>query len=340
MGKHEDAVLAYEAGLEGVASDERLRRCRLWCKIAKAQYSQRGFDAALLAYTQAERSLGDEAHGASWWQEWIDVQLGRMWLHYWRGDADALARLAESNRGAVDGHATASQRAHFFHCLTLMAHRRDRYVVSADTLATAEAALAASRASADVSETATHEFGLGFTRLWHGDHQAAEAHFDAALTIAERTGEVLLQARCLTYLAITCRVQDRIDDTRAVVSRATDAAAAAETLDYSAVASANLAWIAWREGRLAEAVEHGRAAVSLWQTLPAPYPFQWTANLPLLATAVGLGRHAEIAAYARDLLAPTQQRLPDRLADALERAVRDPTTASTVVDIARDAGLL
>src|SRR5437879_10234240 len=95
-----------------------------------------------------------------------------------------------------------------------MSCRRSRDSVAADTLNNARTALAASRESGDPTEAGTHEFGLGFTHLWRGDAPEAETHLRAALALAQRTGEAVLQARALTYLAIAWRLRGRVDDAR------------------------------------------------------------------------------------------------------------------------------
>ena len=340
IGKHEEAVAEYEAALRDCAGDARLQRSRLHRKIARGHYMQRRYAAALAAYAAAEAALGTRADGAPWWREWVAVQLDRMWLHYWTAEPDEIARLAASSRAAVKRYATPAQRAHFFHCLTLMAHRRDRYVVGADTLDNARTALAASRESGDPTEIGTHEFGLGFTHLWHGDAPEAEAHLHAALALAERTGEAVLHARALTYLAIGWRLRGRVDDARRFAERALEAAAAAGTPEYSAAARATLAWIAWREGNTAESGEQGRAAVKTWQTLPAAYPFQWIAILPLLAVALERGELADAAGDAEAALAPSQQRLPPDLTRTLEDVAcsGDGLAATTAAAVGRAVG--
>lgn len=53
---------------------------------------------------------------------------------------------------------------------------------------------------------------------------------------------------------------------------------------------------------------------------------------------MALGHDSEIGSYAQSLLLPSQQRLPDRLAEALERVINDPTSATVVIELAREGG--
>jgi hypothetical protein len=95
-------------------------------------------------------------------------------------------------------------------------------------------------------------------------------------------------------------------------------------LEYVAMARAVRSWIAWREGNAAAVREHAAAALRLWDQLPIVYSFQWAALLPLIAVLVQSGARDDLAMairHARQLLDPLQQRLPDALSAALERAI-------------------
>ncbi len=115
------------------------------------------------------------------------------------------------------------------------------------------------------------------------------------------------------------------------------------------MAQANLAWIAWRLGDIAEAEELGRAALDLWQRGQWVYAFHWTARLPLLAVALEKEAVPEALDHARALLDPQQQRLPQLLEAALEEAIQveddgqPEATRSRLqqsVELAKDLGFL
>ena len=146
-----------------------------------------------------------------------------------------------------------------------------------------------------------------------------------ALAIAERTGDMVHQARCLTYLTILYRKRSQVEEARHYVSRSLAAATAAQTLEIVATAKANLSWIAWREENLSEAKVKGRAALSLWQQLPVShtiYPFQWTALWPMIGVALVQESETEAVDYARAMLEPSQQSLPDALNLVLEKVIK------------------
>jgi tetratricopeptide (TPR) repeat protein len=92
-------------------------------------------------------------------------------------------------------------------------------------------------------------------------------------------------------------------------------------INYLAAARGNQAWVYWREGDLARAESEANAALDLWGQVPFVYPFHWTALWPLLAIAVEKGQFDRAIEYARGLLKPEQQRLPDKITETLEAVI-------------------
>jgi hypothetical protein len=92
---------------------------------------------------------------------------------------------------------------------------------------------------------------------------------------------------------------------------------------YIGMAKANLAWVAWREGNLAEVRELGCAALALWSQSSIFIPVRWTALWPLIATELAETRIPEAIAYARLLLVPGQHPLPEALYAAVEAALQE-----------------
>ncbi len=90
---------------------------------------------------------------------------------------------------------------------------------------------------------------------------------------------------------------------------------------YIGMAKANLAWVAWREGNLAEARELGRAALALWSQSSIFIPIRWTALWPLVGTELAQERLPEAMADARMLLAPGQHLPPEALSAFIEAAL-------------------
>src|SRR5436305_1206896 len=80
--------------------------------------------------------------------------------------------------------------------------------------------------------TPYHRFALAFPLLWHGDLDEAEEHMKAALALTERTGDVSLQARCLTYLTILYRKRGQVEEARRSATRSLAVALAADMPEY------------------------------------------------------------------------------------------------------------
>ena len=258
---------------------------------------------------------------AAWWQEWLEIQLDRMWLRYGRNDVAELSQLVERARAALEQYGTPSQRSRYFFGLVNLAYRQSCYSATEETLANARAGFAAAQASHSINVIADAHFVIGVCYLIHGELQEAEAHLRDGLNLSERTGSVVIQARNLTYLVVTLRRLDRVTEVRARVAEAMSVVAAGQMWEYLATAQANMAWVAYREGDLAGAREQSQAALQIWRELPLVYPFKWTALWPLLGVAIAEGRLADAVEHARALLAPGQQRLPERVTLTLEAVV-------------------
>jgi eukaryotic-like serine/threonine-protein kinase len=168
-------------------------------------------------------------------------------------------------------------------------------------------------------------FGVGFALLWQARPEQAQKYMLDALAMAERTGDPSLVARCVTYLAIVYRQLGQVEQTRQFIVHSLEAARVAHMPEYTALAEANAAWVAWRSNDGSGVHEHGQAALTLWKELPpghASAPFQWTARCPLMAAGLRDDEIDQAIDHAKALLDPNMQRLPDALTTALEQAVQ------------------
>jgi tetratricopeptide (TPR) repeat protein/energy-coupling factor transporter ATP-binding protein EcfA2 len=327
MGRHDEARASYQDALAYVPEHDVAWKSQLHRKTGKTLEVQRRFKEALRNYELAESVLGSEPFQpeTDWWHKWIEVQVDRIWVHYWQAQLSEMTELTEKVKPAVEQYGTPVQRAKFFSSLTLMAHRRDRYVISEETVAHSRAALSASEESGNLNLISLSHFGVGFSLLWRGDLDEAEKQMQAALKLAEQTGDIVLQSRLLTYLSILYRKCGQVKKVRQYIRRCQTTATSAQMIEYIAIAKANLAWAAWREGNLAEADANGRAALEAWQKELAGHGIsmlQWTALWPLLGVAFAQNKVSNAVEFARILLEPTQlPPMPDVLAAILEKAI-------------------
>jgi tetratricopeptide (TPR) repeat protein len=348
MGQGDSARDAYQKAEAKTTTADHIRQASLHRRTAKTWESQNLYKEALEEYRLAELAL-DEASGMptlAWWREWIQTRLDRIWLHHMLAQVPEMAELVENTRPIVEQHGTQMQQASFFMNVSLLHLRQNHYVVSEEVLAEAVRALAACQGAGSMNEIAWLRSHLAFCYTWRGDLEEGEKELEAALRVGERTGDVRLQGFCLTYLAIIFRKRGQVEKVRDYSLQALTVAAATHRPQYIGIANANLAWAAWRERKLRDAAEHAQMALSLWRSMPIAspfYPFEWIAICPLLGAALAERQLSAAIDYARALLVPEQERLPNRLSALLEAAIQawdanQPGTADAFLQQAANLG--
>ena len=343
LGRPEQARHVLEEATRAMAAGHPVWSARLLWKTARTLEIAHRHHEALAAYDQAEVVLGSEPSRAavtpslpsrwplaasdesesSWWHQWVQLQVERVWVHYWLADVEAMTMRVERVRSIVEARGTAPQRARFFQALTHANLRRERYVVSMQTVELARSSLAAAEEADDDSLVAYAQFVLAFQLLFSGAVRTAAPVMRAALAGAETTGDVALQTRCETYLTVLGRLIGDLDMARQHARRALELAGRLGMQDYLGAAYANLGWLAWREGRTDDAVRETTAALANWSELAQryPYPFQWLARLHGMAERLAAGAVGDAIEHARVVLEQVQHRLPDVISLPLIEAV-------------------
>ncbi len=133
------------------------------------------------------------------------------------------------------------------------------------------------------------------------------------MSIANRVGESALAQRCLCLLALTALRRHDAVMVAALAPRAFDAAETGSGPEYLAIAAASLAWLAWREGCAMDVEPRAEEALALWAKTTGWQPLHWICLWPLIAVRLGNGNVDEAVDASRQLLEPSQQRLPDEL---------------------------
>ena len=262
LSRFDAAIDAYRKGLNA-ASDapQRAHLRALWCDAEEGAHRYR---EGLAQCDLAEQELGPASDPPElpWLSAWLAVQHARMGILYWLNNLEEYARLVEHVRPYVEEHGSAEQRASFLISMTSFLLRRDRYHVTDETVEVARAANAAAQEAAP-SPFWWALFELGFVLLWHGDLDEATVVLRETLAEAERRGDVTTRSRALTYLMVAGRKRGDIEGVRKAVGPVIVAARAASLPEYEAMAIANRAWVAWRNGdqETAAADEIGRAHV-------------------------------------------------------------------------------
>ena len=245
-------------------------------------------------------------------------------MYYWLGRMHESDELRLTLQPAVEQYSTPSQRAAYFQSIQYTEFRRNHSVATAEMVLMSRAVLVAFKEADNQAAIPAAQYGVGFSLLWNNEPEAAIEPMRTALRLAEQTGDVSLQARCLAYLAIAQRQCSQIEETRQYAEHGFEVAKRAHMPEYMAMARANQAWIAWPDDphtsqKLAE------EALDFWRQLPtghASAPFQWLARWPLIAVALQQNQLAFAMDHVRALLDPSQQRLPGTLVACLEQVIQ------------------
>lgn len=299
------------AATEKLAEAEIISNSQLQRRIGNCWRDHYRYTDALLAYRAAEATLLRQVPAPSpeRRQIWCEIQIERISVFYWLNDLDAMQAAIERLRPVVKEYGTAVQHARLYQTLITAGLRSDRFFTSDSTVAYARAFVDALTVAHDSDWMRSARFQLGFVLLWHDDLDEAEREMLDALALAELNQDVSLQARCLTYLAVLHRKRNQPDLVRAFAESSLRIAVSNAMYDYIGAAHGNLAWLAWREGNLDAALEHGQSAQRAWQALPLPYMVEWLALFPLLGVALERDDVAQGIVYAERLEDKTQARL-------------------------------
>src|SRR5260370_14068296 len=244
-----------------------------------------------------------------------------MHLLYWQGLAAEMRALANQYRTAADAHGTPIQRSKFFLMQSLSLLTGSRYRPSEECLSLAQRAVAASEASFDLSETPHIRFVLGLVNLFRGDFAEAITQFQAALEMARRCGDLVAEARCLTYLAVAHRRNGDVDLAKEFADQTLVLASKLQMTEYVAMAKANLAWVAWKDQRLDDCEKLGHEALELWHGMADPYSFDWMALWPLITTALSRKQTEAAVKLAEGLFPDSQHPIDDEVMSATKSAI-------------------
>ncbi len=335
LGQHDAAKEQYDAVLGLLATSEKIGRARIHRKAANAGTAQDERGEAFQNYAEAEHALG-QAPGENvdeWYREWLQIQLERNWALYAWNKVEELSVSIERTRPVLEQHGTPAQRATFFHSLVYLSQRLHRYVLPPEDIAYTKTALVAAQESGDLRSIAHANWIRGVALLLASELAAAEVHLQTSLRILEQVGDLTTEIKCLTYLVVLYRRKGNLAVTRQLLPRLLKAATEGKMEGYVATAIATEAWLAWREGQIAAAMEKGKAALEIWERLPWVYPFRWQALWILIAGTLRQGQIAEAVSYAQKLMSPEQMALPDDLNANLEAGLRAWEAGQT--DLAR-----
>lgn len=325
VGRRHDARRSFEACLEHAPASDAARRSRVLRKEGKTWETEHEHEKALSRYQLAQQAAGPDpaSMSAAEREAWLHAHIEQVWVFYWLNRVTEMDQLITRIRPLVERHGSPELEAHFFQSQIKMNLRRERYVVSDQTLALARGALLACRAASSKEELPSAQFNYGFALLFHRSLGDASHELRAALELAERAGDSAQQARCLTYLALATRQSGLVKETRAYAERLVGCALEAGMRDYVGAALAHRAWVELRSGQTALAEVSARQALDTWAALTTyVYPFRWLALVPLIELAATRCDVAVATRFARGLAEAGQQAIEPAALDGFAEVER------------------
>ena len=313
------AALQGAAGLAASGSGLLPAKCHRW--LGQLEIEDCRDEEAVAALDTADALLEGCTDKSSddWAETWLDVQLSRSNLHYWRNESRLQTSVLDRMQPVVEARAGPRQKADLRVHLTGQRWRADRFVVTAEMVAEIRSAR---RQFAETGQDPEnfHWQTLGFLLLLEGELAQAETELLGALAAARRAGDKSLELFCLIFLGWARLRQHDVGGTKARALESLELVQA-YTFPCSAMPTALLCWVAWKEGAFGEAERLGVKALQQWEPLVVRYPFCWISLLPLTAVRLADERYGEAIEAARRLVEPPQMRLPAPLETALAGAV-------------------
>lgn len=286
--RHEEASAQHDAALRLAQGHDRLLQARLERKKARAYWTLHDYDGAMAALSSAQALLGPaegltKAHEI---HEWIEVQQGFFWLHYYaRRAGSPTQQLMQKMASVVELNGTPIQKSMFYVCASSDLMARERYSYSEPAVDFARRALKEISDQPDeVFQLAYGRFVLAFALLQGVPTQCREAAdlFESNLLALTPIGEATLLSRSLVYQAVAWRRSGDADRTHAVAALAKRSSERVRLMPYIGAALACEAWVMWKTGNAGDAKRLAEEASTWWGKVPHSFPFYWLANFILL----------------------------------------------------------
>jgi class 3 adenylate cyclase len=295
--------------------------CYCWLGNLEAQSHQHG--DAFAWFDLADELLGEYSVTAAdnWVSTWLDVQLGRVDLYYWRFDPERAAGVLDRARPILEERGSSKQRANFLHKMSAQRAQASHYVIDREAVDYMRAAWEAAVEGGLSHELYWMRFELAFMLLWHGDLDGAHRELGAALDLSRQAGDKTSEMRCLVYLAFAHLLQGNVEVAGERASQSEALAGELEFPEYVGAAQAIRGWVAWREHKTDEATLLCHRAMRSWSAGVIAYPFKWPALFPLLAIYLTTEDVAGAIEVSRQLTEPGQLRLGGGVESALEAAI-------------------
>ena len=310
----ENAKAAYNSAIELLDTNDWIGRSRILRKTGMCYQALSQFKL-ILDYFQKAQALLEQWPGdkpSEWWHEWLEVMIERMFMHYWVNQADAMQELAKTIEPHLERYATPIQQSRYYSYLGALNFRLEAYLLSEQTLDLTKKSVDASLISKDLQVISSAKFFLGFSHLWSNQMEECIEVLKESLELAEKTGDIVIKARCLTYLALAHRRLGNGEQTEFYAHKSLDTSSQAKMIEYMGTSTANLAWLAWKNKDLDKLEILGKQAYTYWEKVPETHSslvFAWTAAFPLAALYWQRGNLPKCMEQFESMVKPGRKRI-------------------------------
>lgn len=329
---YDGAEAAYQAAHNQATRIEA--RAAVHRKLGLIKMAQRLSKDALACYAAAAAEIGEasEAWDEPVWKEWMEIELERLWAHYWLGETAGMRRVIERSGAAIREHGTHDQRSRLFKREILVLFREEHLNISAATQALGRESLEFARKWTNADDMVRGHFMVATCSMWRRELDDAEAHFLESLRLAEHTGNTEYKVMAMSYITLIHRMRGELDKVDDWAGRTFDQARLSGMGLYMGIAKGNQAWLAGRQDDWAKAGALAEPVLGAWRD--TPFQVLWIAAGPALAAAIAEERWNDVGEALDALLLPNQQVPSENLAQAMRRA-RDALARGDAAD-ARD----
>ncbi len=334
--RHRDAVRAYENALAHV--DGLLDEARLLRKLSLPYQRINAYKKSQAMLDEAEKRLesATEEETRTAWQEWIEIQMQRGWICYWRNEPELLRAVHDQLKPKIESWGSETQALQFELSQIRLGLRDCAYHVDDELVELARLSYARLPEHASDFLRADCTFMLGFVLLWSDEYHEAAKVLDEAHDYCRLCGDIVLKNRCLNYLSIAKRRLGVVDDVDSLVPKCITLSEAISAYDYLGLAWSQRAWVAWRNGKSEEAQEGIGRALQIWREKSPAFPLQWPALWVAVALAEERGDRVRAVEYIAKMNDRSLARQPEpviaQLTTVLAAASNSAELASEIAE--------
>ncbi len=323
-GKYQQALPYFERALAQPFTQSGIWRSQVYRKISDAWVPQYLHDRSYIALDQAEQALGVEPPNGTVMeqQEWLQIQLDRIQIDYWRNFPDRMESLIQKIEGLVASVGRVGQQNTLLSLRYQTRIRQERFRLSCETVQIVRQRLDQAEKLDDAFNLAIAQFQYGFALLWHGDPVLAQEWLARSNDALAHMGARIWQLRSLAYLSVASRKLHETEKLRNEIQPLLELARAINEYTYIGIGLANKGWLAWQDGDAAQAERLCKEATTVWMNFSGCV-FHSLADWVLLAVALAQENLSKCEAASRALMDPnpTFQPIDEPMSSQLSQAL-------------------